>query len=56
MSRVGKKPISIPEKIKVTHKDGVVTVQGKNGTLTQAIHPAVTVDIDNGAIPGRLGR
>lgn len=50
MSRVGKKPISIPEKIKVTHKDGVVTVQGKNGTLTQAIHPAVTVDIDNGAI------
>lgn len=50
MSRVGKKPISIPEKIKVTHKDGVVTVQGTNGTLTQEIHPAVTVDIDNGAI------
>jgi large subunit ribosomal protein L6 len=50
MSRVGKKPISIPDKTKVNYKDRVVTVQGKNGTLTQEIHPAVDVNIENDAI------
>ncbi len=50
MSRVGKKPISIPEKTKVSYKDRVVTVQGKNGTLTQEIHPAVDVKIENDVI------
>ncbi len=50
MSRIGKKPIAIPEKTKVTYKDSVVTVQGKNGTLTQQIHPAVTLDIDSDTI------
>ena len=50
MSRVGKKPISIPDKTKVTYKDRVVTVQGKNGTLTQQIHPAVDINIDKDVI------
>ncbi len=50
MSRVGKKPISIPDKTKVTYKDSVVTVQGKNGTLSQEIHPAVEVSVDKDAI------
>lgn len=50
MSRVGKKPISIPDKTKVSYKDRVVTVQGKNGTLTQEIHPAVEVNIDKDVI------
>ena len=50
MSRVGKKPITIPEKTKVTYKDRVVTVQGKNGTLTQEIHPAVDVKIEKDEI------
>jgi large subunit ribosomal protein L6 len=50
MSRVGKKPISIPDKTKVTYKDRVVTVQGKNGTLTQEIHPAVEVNVDKDVI------
>ncbi len=47
MSRVGKKPISIPEKTKVSYKDGLVTVQGANGTLTQQIHPKIDVRIDD---------
>ena len=50
MSRVGKKPIPIPEKIKVDYKNRMVTVQGKNGTLTQEIHPAVDVSIDKDEI------
>lgn len=50
MSRIGKKPISIPDKTKVTYKDKVVTVQGKNGTLTQDIHPAIDVSIENDVV------
>jgi large subunit ribosomal protein L6 len=50
MSRVGKKPISIPDKTKVSYKDRMVTVQGKNGTLTQQIHPAVEVNIEKDVI------
>ena len=50
MSRVGKKPITIPEKTKITYNDGLVTIQGKNGTLTQDIHPAVDLKIDKDQI------
>jgi large subunit ribosomal protein L6 len=50
MSRIGKKPISIPEKTKVTFKDGMVTVQGKNGSLTQAVHADVNLKIENDVI------
>ena len=50
MSRVGKKPIPIPEKTKISIKDKIVTVQGPNGTLTQQIHPKIDVAIDDQAI------
>lgn len=50
MSRIGKKPISIPDKTKVTFKDGVVTVQGKNGSLTQAVHADVDLKIEDNVI------
>ena len=45
MSRVGKKPIPIPEKTKLTLADRILTVQGKNGTLTLSIHPDVILEI-----------
>ena len=41
MSRVGKKPITIPEKTKITYKDRVVTVQGEKGVLTRSINPMI---------------
>jgi large subunit ribosomal protein L6 len=50
MSRIGKKPIPIPDKTKVTFKDGVVTVQGKNGTLSQPVHNDVELKIENDVI------
>jgi len=50
MSRIGKKPISIPDKTKVTFSNGVVTVQGKNGSLSQAVHADVDLKIENNVI------
>ena len=37
MSRIGKNPISIPEGVTVEIKEGVVTVKGKLGELSQEI-------------------
>ena len=45
MSRVGKKPIPIPEKTKVTYKDRTVTVAGEKGSLVRSIHPITDLAI-----------
>ena len=50
MSRVGKKPVPIPEKTKITYENRVITVQGAKGTLTRSIHPAVDLKIEDGVL------
>jgi large subunit ribosomal protein L6 len=45
MSRVGKKPIAIPEKTNISLKADILTVKGPKGTLTRQIHPAVKLDV-----------
>ena len=50
MSRVGKQPVLIPEKTKVSYENRVLTVQGEKGTLTQAIHRAVDLKIEDGVL------
>jgi large subunit ribosomal protein L6 len=50
MSRVGKKPVPIPEKTKITYENRVLTVQGAKGTLTRSIHPAVDLKIEDGEL------
>ncbi|MBQ4568536.1 MAG: 50S ribosomal protein L6 [Ruminococcus sp.] len=48
MSRIGRKPINIPAGVEAKFEAGVMTVKGAKGTLTQAIHPNMQVEI-NGA-------
>lgn len=43
MSRVGIKPIQIPDKVEVMIGEGSVRVKGPKGELTQAIEPVVSV-------------
>lgn len=50
MSRIGKLPIHIPAGVNVAFQDGVMTVKGPKGTLTQSIDPSINVTIDNGVI------
>jgi large subunit ribosomal protein L6 len=50
MSRVGKKPVTIPEKIKVSYENRKLTVQGEKGKLTRSIHPAVDLKIADGVL------
>jgi large subunit ribosomal protein L6 len=56
MSRVGKKPIQIPEKIKVTYNDRVLSVQGEKGVLTRSIHPDVDLKIEDKTLTIRVDR
>ena len=45
MSRIGKKPVSIPKGVTITVKDSVITVKGPKGELSQEIDRDITVDI-----------
>lgn len=45
MSRVGKSPIPIPEKVKISYKNRVITIQGEKGKLSRSIHPSVDLTI-----------
>ena len=50
MSRIGRKPIAIPAGVEVKLADGVATVKGPKGTLTQNIHPNMKVEVADGEI------
>lgn len=45
MSRVGRKPIYVPEQAQVTYKERKITVKADKGILTRSIHSAVELDI-----------
>jgi len=47
VSRVGKKPIEIPSGVDVQVQDHWITVKGPKGTLEQAIHPAIEVQVSD---------
>jgi large subunit ribosomal protein L6 len=50
MSRIGKKPIQISDKIKVSYADQSVKVEGEKGVLTHTLHPSVGLEIKDGYI------
>ncbi len=50
MSRIGKKPIPIPDKIKITYDNRVINVQGEKGNLSRTIHQALDLKIEDGVI------
>jgi len=47
MSRIGKQPIPIPEKVKVSIKQTHVTVEGPKGKLEVDIDPTISVKLEN---------
>ena len=50
MSRIGRKPINIPAGGDVTINGNVVTVKGAKATLSQEIHPNITVTKEDNVI------
>ena len=51
MSRIGKMPITIPAGVTVNvSDDNVVTVKGKLGEMTQAVHPSIKLNVSDGTL------
>lgn len=51
MSRVGKLPITVPDGVQITiSKENLVTVKGKLGELSQAVHPEIKMELNEGTL------
>ena len=48
MSRIGKKPVEVPAKVKVSISGATVTIEGPKGTLSMEHRPEVSVTWDEG--------
>ena len=50
MSRIGRKPIAIPAGVEVKNDNGLITVKGPKGELTQKVHSNIAVAIEGNEI------
>lgn len=50
MSKIGKKPITLPASVQVTLADGVLTVKGPKGTLTRPMPSGIEIAVADGAV------
>jgi len=50
MSRIGRKPIDIPNGVSVSVDGNVVTVKGPKGTLTREVHKDMKVVVDGNVV------
>jgi len=56
MSRVGKKPIKIPQGVEVKQEDGNLIVKGAEGEIVQELHPEIKAVVGNGKVVISLNR
>ena len=50
MSRIGKKPITLPAGVTLTNDNGLITVKGAKGTLTRNIGTLIGIEIDGNTV------
>jgi large subunit ribosomal protein L6 len=50
MSRIGKKPVPVPNKVEVTIQGQDVKVKGPKGELQHSVHPDITVKQEGGNV------
>ncbi|MFH0913236.1 MAG: 50S ribosomal protein L6 [Candidatus Omnitrophota bacterium] len=50
MSRIGKKPVTIPKEAKIEIKDGQVYIEGPKGKLAQSLSPRISLEIKDGQV------
>ena len=50
MSRIGKKPITLPAGVTLTNDNGLITVKGPKGTLTRTVDPCIGVNIEGATV------
>lgn len=50
MSRIGRKPITVPSGVDITLNNSVITVKGPKGTLTRELHKDMKVSVEDNQI------
>lgn len=50
MSRIGKKPIPVPNNVKIHLEDAVITVEGQKGKMSMPIHNIVDIKLEDNQI------
>ncbi|MNJ47800.1 50S ribosomal protein L6 [compost metagenome] len=50
MSRIGRKPITVPSGVNITLDNSVITVKGPKGTLTRELHKDIIVTVEGNEI------
>jgi len=50
MSRIGRKPITVPSGVDITLDNTVITVKGPKGSLTRELHKDMKVTVENNEI------
>ncbi len=50
MSRIGRKPIVIPQGVEIKLEGNNITVKGPKGTLDSTVHPLITVEQQDGQL------
>jgi len=50
MSRIGKKPVSVPKEVKVEIKDNLFSVEGAKGKLSLAFSPRISLEVKDGQV------
>ena len=50
MSRIGNKPITVPENVEVKLEGNKITVKGPKGTLEKELHPNMKITVENNVI------
>ena len=50
MSRIGKRPVAVPNGVTVTVNGPAITVKGPKGELSRKLHPDMQVKVENGNV------
>ena len=50
MSRIGKKPVTLPDKVQFSLNGDMISVKGPKGSLERQIHPAIELDVNDNVI------
>jgi large subunit ribosomal protein L6 len=50
MSRIGKKPVQLPDKVQVTLNGDMIQVKGPKGSLERQVHPAVIIEQNDSVV------
>lgn len=50
MSRIGKQPVQLPDKVAITLDGDMISVKGPKGQLDRKLHPAIEIEINDNVL------